>query len=145
MSAIFMLIDGQPQQAADGATFERKNPLDGTVATRAPAATAADAVAAGDAAPRAFPSWSATGPSARRALLTKAAHCLEAKADALAAAIAAETGGSALWSGFNVHLAAGMLLEAAAMTTQIGGELIPSDVPGSVAMGVRQPAGVVLG
>ncbi|MET3905812.1 acyl-CoA reductase-like NAD-dependent aldehyde dehydrogenase/thiamine pyrophosphate-dependent acetolactate synthase large subunit-like protein [Bradyrhizobium sp. S3.3.6] len=145
MNAISMLIDGQPRPAAAGATFERKNPLDSTVATRAPAATPADAVAAVRAAARAFPSWSTTGPSERRALLTKAAHCLEAKADAFAAAIAAETGGSALWSGFNVHLAAGMLIEAAAMTTQIGGEIIPSNVPGSLAMGVRQPAGVVLG
>jgi benzaldehyde dehydrogenase (NAD) len=36
-------------------------------------------------------------------------------------------------------------MEAAALTTQITGEVIPSDVPGSLAMGVRQPAGVVLG
>ena len=42
-------------------------------------------------------------------------------------------------------LAAGMLREAAAMTTQIGGEVIPSDKPGTLAMAVRQPAGVVLG
>jgi benzaldehyde dehydrogenase (NAD) len=38
-----------------------------------------------------------------------------------------------------------MLLEAASLTTQISGEIIPSDVPGNIAMGVRQPAGVVLG
>jgi benzaldehyde dehydrogenase (NAD) len=36
-------------------------------------------------------------------------------------------------------------MEAAALTTQIAGEIIPSDVPGSLAMGVRQAAGVVLG
>ena len=145
MGAISMLIDGKHIQAGNGATFERRNPLDGSVATTAPAATAADAVAAVDAAARAFPAWSATGPSERRALLMKAAHALEAKADAFALAVAAETGGSALWAGFNVHLAAGMLLEAAALTTQISGEVIPSDVPGSLAMAVRQPAGVVLG
>jgi benzaldehyde dehydrogenase (NAD) len=145
MSTISMLVDGKHTQATGGATFERRNPLDGSVATIAPAATAADAVAAVDAAARAFPAWSATGPSERRALLMKAAHALEAKADAFALAVAAETGGSALWAGFNVHLAAGMLLEAAALTTQISGEVIPSDVPGSLAMAVRQPAGVVLG
>ena len=50
-----------------------------------------------------------------------------------------------MWAGFNAHLAAGMLREAAALTTQVAGEVIPSDVPGSLAMGVRQPAGVVLG
>lgn len=59
--------------------------------------------------------------------------------------MAAETGASGIWAGFNVHLSASMLLEAASLTTQINGEIIPSDVPGSVAMAVRQPAGVVLG
>jgi acyl-CoA reductase-like NAD-dependent aldehyde dehydrogenase len=37
-----------------------------------------------------------------------------------------------------------MLREAAAMTTQIGGEVVPSDRPGHLAMAVRQPAGVCL-
>ncbi|MFM0012910.1 aldehyde dehydrogenase [Paraburkholderia sediminicola] len=145
MQSISMLINGAAVQASNGATFERRNPLDGEVATRAPAATVADALAAADAAAVAFPAWSALGPSERRALLMKAAHALEARSEAFAAVMAAETGASAMWAGFNVHLAAGGLMEAAALTTQIGGELIPSDVPGSLAMGVRQPAGVVLG
>jgi benzaldehyde dehydrogenase (NAD) len=145
MATISLLINGEPAQASNGATFERRDPLDGSVATVAPAATVADAIAAVDAAARAFPAWSATGPGERRALLMKAAHALEAKGEAFAAAVAAETGGSAMWAGFNVHLAAGMLLEAASMTTQISGEIIPSDVPGNLAMGIRQAAGVVLG
>lgn len=145
MQSISMLINGEQKQARNGATFQRLNPLDGSVATCAPAATVADAVAAVDAAAKAFPAWAATGPAERRALLTKAAHALETKAEAFAAAIASETGGSGIWAGFNVHLAAGTLIEAAAMTTQISGEVIPSDVPGSLAMGIRQPAGVVLG
>ena len=78
-------------------------------------------------------------------MLIKAAHALEAKAGAFAAAMAAETGASGIWAGFNVHLAADMLVEAAALTTQIEGEVIPSNVPGSLAMAMRQPAGVVLG
>jgi benzaldehyde dehydrogenase (NAD) len=145
MADIQMLIDGQRVGAAGGASFERRNPLSGEVATRAPAATAADATAAVDAAARAFPAWSATGPGTRRALLLKAAHALEARAEAFSQAMAGETGASGLWAGFNVHLAAGMLIEAASLTTQISGEVIPSDVPGSLAMAVRQPAGVVLG
>ena len=142
---ISMLINGEPTNARNGATFERRNPLDGSVATTAPAATTEDAVAAVDAAAEAFKTWSTTGPGERRALLMKASHALEAKAEAFAAVVAAETGASAIWAGFNVHLAAGMLLEAASLTTQISGEVIPSDVPGNLAMAVRQPAGVVLG
>ena len=38
-----------------------------------------------------------------------------------------------------------MLREAASMTTQVSGEVIPSDIPGSVALAVRRPCGVVLG
>ena len=145
MNDISMLIDGHRVGASNGATFERRDPLSETVATRAPAATPADARAAVDAAARAFGPWSAMGPSARRALLMKAAHELEARGDAFAQAMAVETGASRLWAGFNVHLAAGMLLEAAALTTQVGGEVIPSDTPGNLAMGLRVPAGVVLG
>ena len=57
----------------------------------------------------------------------------------------AETGGTPGWYGFNVALAANMLREAASMTTQIAGEVIPSDVPGSMAFAVRRPCGIVLG
>ena len=145
MQTIQLLIQGQNRNAQGDAWFERKNPLDGEVATRAPAATPADAVAAVEAASAAFPAWSATGPGKRRALLLKAADALEAKLPAFVAAMAGETGATAMWAGFNVHLAADGLREAAALTTQITGDVIPSDVPGSLALAVRQPAGVVLG
>jgi len=145
MNEVLMIINGERTAASGGATFERRNPLDRTVVTRAAAATPADGVRAVDAAATAFPAWAAMGPGARRALLLKAAAALEANAPRFAEAMAAETGASAPWAGFNVHLAAGMLQEAAALTTHIVGELIPSDVPGSVSMAVRQPAGVVLG
>jgi len=145
MSDLSMLINGLQRGAEGGAVFERRNPLDGSVATRAPAATVADATAAVDAAAAAFVAWSQTGPGERRALLLKAADALEAKLPQFVRAMSTETGATAMWAGFNVHLAAGMLREAASLTTQIAGEVIPSDVPGSLAMGMRQPAGVVLG
>ena len=145
MSDMSMLINGLKVTAEKGATFERRNPLDGSIATRAPAASAADAVMAVQAAAEAFKTWSQTGPSERRALLLKAADALEAKTPQFIEAVTAETGASAMWAGFNVMLAAGMIREAASLTTQISGEVIPSDVPGSLAMGMRQPAGVVLG
>jgi acyl-CoA reductase-like NAD-dependent aldehyde dehydrogenase/ABC-type branched-subunit amino acid transport system ATPase component len=145
MSDLTMLINGLAVSAENGATFERRNPLDGSVATRAPAASPADAVAAVEAAAQAFKTWSPTGPGARRALLLKAADALEAKTPQFIEAVAAETGATGHWAGFNVMLAAGMIREAASLTTQISGEVIPSDVPGSLAMGVRQAAGVVLG
>src|SRR5579859_5472916 len=145
MEDVKLLIAGRDTPAAKSATFDRLNPISGEVATRAAAASAADAKAAADAAAAAFPKWAALGPSARRSLLNKAADLLESRAGQFAAILSTETGATGGWGHFNVHLAAGMLREAAAMTTQISGEVIPSDVPGSLAMGIRQPAGVVLG
>ena len=145
MSDLTMLINGLNVSAEKGATFERRNPLDGAVVTRAPAASTADAIAAVDAAAEAFKTWSQTGPGERRALLLKAADALQAKTPQFIQAVSAETGATTMWAGFNVMLAAGMIREAASLTTQIAGEIIPSDIPGSLAMGMRQPAGVVLG
>ena len=140
------LIIGEGDRPATGAaTFERRNPVTGEVATRAAAATVEDALAACDAAAAAFPAWSKLGPNARRAILLKAADALAAKAPEFIRLMAEEIGATAGWAGFNVHLAASMLREAAAATTQVAGEVIPSDKPGCIAMSVRAPAGVVLG
>jgi acyl-CoA reductase-like NAD-dependent aldehyde dehydrogenase len=145
MLDVGLLIDGEDRPALDGKTFERRDPLTGTVATRAPAAQVADAIAAADAAAAAFPAWAALGPNARRSLLLKAADAMQARAGEFVERMMAEIGATAAWAGFNVHLATGMLREAASMTTQIGGEVIPSDKPGCIAMALREPAGVVLG
>jgi len=145
MHHVELLIGGARRGASNGATFDRLNPVTGEIATRAPAATVEDALAAVEAAARAFPAWAATTPAERRAKLYKAAELMDARAADFIRIGVAETGATAGWYGFNVMLAANMLREAAALTTQIGGEVIPSNYEGSLAMAVRQPAGVVLG
>jgi hypothetical protein len=72
-----------------------------------------------EAAAEAFKTWADTGPGERRALLLKAADALEAKTPKFIEAVPAETGATGMWAGFNVMLAAGMLREAAALTTQV--------------------------
>jgi acyl-CoA reductase-like NAD-dependent aldehyde dehydrogenase len=140
-----LLSGGESHAASQQATFERRNPATGEVATRAAAASLDDVDKAIAAAQQAFPAWSAMLPGARRALLLKAADTMEQhRADFVERGVA-EVGGSPIWYQFNVTLAGNMLREAASMTTQISGEVIPSDVPGSLAMGVRQPCGVVVG
>jgi vanillin dehydrogenase len=145
VSEVSMLIGGANRAASNGATFERLNPVTGAVASRAPAATLADADAAVDAAAAAFPAWSAMKPTERRARLLKAADLMDARTGEFIATGVAETGAMANWYGFNVHLAANMLREAAAMTTQIDGSVIPTDTPDNMALAMRQPSGVVLG
>ncbi|MGE0114431.1 MAG: aldehyde dehydrogenase [Steroidobacteraceae bacterium] len=145
MERVNLLIGGRDVEATGGATFSRNNPISGEVATVAAAASVKDAIAAVDAAAEAFPAWSALGPSERRAKLARAADLLESQAARFVSILSHETGATAGWTNFNVHLAAGMLREAAAMTTQLSGEVMPSDIPGNLAMAIRQPVGVCLG
>lgn len=139
-----LLIAGQSCPASDGRTFDRVNPITGAVVSRVAAATLEDADAAVAAAQAAFPAWAALAPNERRTRLLRAAEQMLARTNEFIAA-AGETGAMANWYGFNVSLAANMLREAASLTTQINGEVIPSDVPGSFAMALRQPCGVILG
>ena len=125
--------------------YTRNNPLTGEPATTARAMKAADIPAIAARAAASVPAWSAMGPNARRAVLMNAAAALEARKDAFVEAMMNEIGATAGWAMFNLALAAGMIREAAALTTQIAGEVIPSDKPGCVAMAVREPVGVILG
>ena len=125
--------------------FTRINPLTGEVASTALAMQAADIPAIAAKAASGFAVWAAQGPNARRAVLMNAAAALEARKDAFVAAMMAETGSTAGWAMFNLGLAAGMVREAAALTTQIAGEVIPSDKPGCLAMALKEPVGVILG
>ena len=145
MTLTTLLINGENTTARDQRTFERRNPMTGQVVSTSVCASIDDAQKAVEAASSAFAQWSATGPNARRALLNKGADALEASRPEFTRCMMAETGASALWAGFNVSAAVGILREAASITTQIAGQVIPSDVPGNLSIALRQPAGVVLG
>jgi len=138
-----LLIGGKARAAA--AYFERIDPVAGGVATRAAAATVADANAAADGAQAAFPAWSARGPNERRGLMLAAAEAMNARAADFVEAMMSEIGATQGWARFNLALAVSMIREAASLTTQIAGEVIPSDKPGCLSLALREPAGVVLG
>jgi len=140
-----LFIDGAETTALDKGTFDRINPVTKAIATTASAARKADVDLAVAAAKAVFPAWSKTGPSERRSLLNKAADEIEAMSAEFTAAAMEELGATGPWIGFNVMLGAKTLREAAAMTTQIKGEIIPSDKPGTTAMAMRKPVGVLVG
>ena len=74
MSDLSMLIQSAwPSRPRRAPPFERRNPLDGSVATRAPAASEADTVAAVEAAAEAFKTWSSDRQW--RALLAESRRC----------------------------------------------------------------------
>jgi len=125
--------------------FDRKNPLTGEVASSAQAMQPADISAIVESAQRGYEEWSEIGPNDRRTVLLKAAEALQSKQAEFVEAMANEIGSTAGWAMFNLMLATSMLREAACITTQISGEVIPSDKPGLLAMAVREPVGVILG
>ena len=125
--------------------FNRNNPMTGEVASSAAAMQASDIAPIAQKAAKGFAEWSKVGPNARRAVLMKAAVALEARADAFVEAMMGEIGATKGWAMFNLNLAASMVREAAALTTQIAGEVIPSDKPGCLSMALREPVGVMLG
>src|ERR1700735_1671746 len=139
-----LLIGGSWTGAASGRTYEQHFPYTGEAVGVAAAAGREDAHAAVDAAQAAFGEWSHSAPGDRRTILLKAADILSERGPEIARIVTEETGGVFGWGMFNVALASNMLREAAAQTYGLIGEVIPSDVPGKLAMGVRQPAGVVV-
>ncbi|WP_018150966.1 aldehyde dehydrogenase [Leeia oryzae] len=138
-----LLINGIQTNAE--ATFVRRSPVNNEIATTAAAASLSDVDTAIAAASQAFPAWAAMPPAQRRSLLLKAADLLDSRTPDFIALGVAEAGGKPMWYGFNAMLAGNILREAASMVTQICGEIIPSNVPGNMAMGVRQACGVVVG
>lgn len=140
-----LLIDNSDTPSESGETFDRMSPVSGQTVSTAAAGTAKDVDRAVQSAAKAFETWSKTGPNERRKILNACADALEARSADFAEFGAKETGGTKAWVGFNVMLGARILREAASLTTQIKGEIIPADKPGTMSMGYRQPVGVLVG
>jgi acyl-CoA reductase-like NAD-dependent aldehyde dehydrogenase len=140
-----LFINGEWQDALDKRTFEKTSPFTGEVISRFSSAGRKDAARAVDAASAAFSEWSAAPPAVCRNLFLKAADILDRRQPEIARTMAVETGGTFGWGMFNCIFAAAMLREAAAQAYGLVGEIIPSDLPDTVAMATRQPVGVVVG
>lgn len=93
MTEVKNRIGGVLSDAADGATFERRNPADGRqVVSVAPESTASDVSDAVDAALDGLAQWRAATPARRAEVLTAAARSLAAEAEQNARDMVAEEG-----------------------------------------------------
>jgi acyl-CoA reductase-like NAD-dependent aldehyde dehydrogenase len=136
-------IGGQWIDAADGATFEDRDPYTGDVVAIVPAGGAQDARNAIDAASAAFPAWSATPPAERQRIFLKAADVLESRLEEVVSMLARETGCTFGFGMFQMGFVPGLFRQAAATAYAPIGQVLPSDHPGTFAMGIRKPVGVV--
>jgi len=138
-----LFVGGERAASSSGGTFEVREPFTGDVALTVAAGTRDDARRAIDAAAAAFPGWAATPPAVRQGIFLRAADILESRQDEIVDLLARETGCTFGFGMFQMHFTPGLLRQAAAVAYQPIGEIIPSDLPGAFAMGVRQPVGVV--
>ncbi len=136
-------IGGAWTDAADGATYEDRDPYNDEVVAIVPAGGADDARRAIDAASAALPGWAASTPAERQAIFLKAADILESRGDEVVSMLARETGATFGFAMFQMHFVPGLFRQAAAVGYQPIGQILPSDNPGTFAMGVRKPVGVV--
>ena len=133
------------QWTGSGRLFDDLDPYRGTVVARVPAGTRADAARAVDAAAAAFPAWADLPPAQKQALFLKAADIVERRAGEIVALLASETGCAGGFAGFQVLTATRLLRQAANWGYLPAGEVIRSDTPGTFALALRRPLGVVAG
>jgi acyl-CoA reductase-like NAD-dependent aldehyde dehydrogenase len=136
-------IGGHWTGAVSGATFEDRDPFTGDVMAVVPASGRADAAQAIAAASDAFPEWSRSAPATRQALFLKAADILESRRDEVVGLLAKETGCGFGFGMFQMGFVAGLFRQTAATPYAPLGQILPSDHPGTLAMGIRRPVGVV--
>jgi acyl-CoA reductase-like NAD-dependent aldehyde dehydrogenase len=135
-------IGGSWVDAADGGTFEDRDPFTGDAVAIVPAGGAEDARRAIAAADAAFGTWSETPPAVRQGIFLRAADILESRRDEVVSLLARETGCTFGFGMFQMGFVPGLFRQAAATPYQPIGTVIPSDT-GAFAMGIRRPVGVV--
>jgi acyl-CoA reductase-like NAD-dependent aldehyde dehydrogenase len=128
-----------------GKLFDDFDPYRGTVVARVPAGTRSDAARAVDAAAAAFPAWADLPPAEKQALFLRAADIVERRADDIKKLLASETGCAGGFAGFQVLTATRLLRQASNWGYLPVGEVIRSDMPGTFALALRRPLGVVAG
>ncbi|MEU4577777.1 aldehyde dehydrogenase family protein [Nonomuraea sp. NPDC023979] len=136
-------IDGEWAAARSGRSYPNRSPWTGEVLGAVAAGDADDADRAVDAAHRAFPGWSRLPPAERQQIFLRAADLLLARRAEVAAALAAETGCGRHFGDVQIDFSVRLLRQAAQLAYRPTGELLPSDLPGTQAMAVRRPVGVV--
>jgi len=136
-------IGGEWVEPGDGGRFDDTDPFTGDVVAHVAAGTRNDARAAVEAAAAAFPEWSRTPPAVRQAIFLKAADVLESRRDEVVEWLARETGCTFGFGMFQMMFVPGLFRQAAGAAYAPTGTVVPSDLPGAFAMGVRRPVGVV--
>ncbi|KAF5380183.1 hypothetical protein D9615_006180 [Tricholomella constricta] len=141
-----LYIDGQWTRASTGSTFDVSNPASGQTVGHSASASSADCRAAISSAARAFEAWERTSHAERRAVFLRAADLVEGEKyrEKIRETMQAETAAVEYWCTYNWASAANVLRTAAGFLNEMGGETLPSAVPGAKVETHRRAMGVIL-
>src|SRR5579871_5168696 len=126
-----------------GGTFEDIDPFTGETVANVAAGTRDEAAQAVAAAAATAPAWAQSLPAERQRIFLAAADILEGRRDEVVSWLARETGCTFGFGMFQMGFVPGLFRQAAALAYAPLGTVIPSDHPGTMAMGIRKPVGVV--
>lgn len=135
------VINGEERHAEN--TFDVTSPDTGKVVHQCGIATEKDAVAAVEAAAAASQQWRDTSAAERRDIFLRAAEIMNNRRKELAQYVIDELGAAAAWAEFNINLTIDMYKDVAGRVAAVEGT-IPPCAPGTSAMLVKEPYGVVL-
>jgi len=139
---IFNWIGGEERPAIAGEWFDKLDPSNGRLLTRAARSRADDITAAVQSARRAFESWSETPAVQRGLLLHKLVVAMQTRQEEIARIVAAETGKSHKEAFGETGGAIQCGLFYASEGQRLYGRTTTSGTPNKYAMTVRQPIGV---
>ena len=125
-------------------TFDIVNPATGKVVHKSSSASDTEALAAVEAAAKAFPAWRDLVPRKRRDILLKAAEILEKRRGELAGYMIEETGVAQGWADFNLDVAKDFIIDVAGRISGLEGTIPTTQDPGVGALVLKEPFGVIL-
>ncbi|WP_309500418.1 aldehyde dehydrogenase family protein [Streptomyces shenzhenensis] len=136
-------IAGEWTEPLSGATYPDHDPWTGTVLATVAAGDAEDTRRAVDAAQAASTAWADALPGERQRILLRAGDVMERRREEIMRLLAQETGCGRHYAEIQVDFSAALLRQAAGLAYTAVGQVLPSDLPGTRALAVRQPVGVV--
>lgn len=136
-------INGEWVASLSGHEHADRDPWTGEPLAKIASGNADDARRAIEAAHAAFPGWASLLPDQRHEIFRRAAEVLDRRRTEIAGLLAAETGCGAYFAAIQLDFSRSLLHQAATLAYGPTGQILPSNVPGTRALAVRRPAGVV--
>lgn len=136
-------IAGKWREGSAKSILSVTDPFDQQLLCEIAMANEKDVDQAYDAARQAQRNWAAQGPSARSAVLLRAAQILDERHEELVGWIIRESGSTRIKAEIELHSARDITLEAASFPNRAHGQIVASDIPHKESLIYRKPLGVV--